>query len=239
MGIPPDFNMNDLAIPETLFRNISIGISILLVLTYAISRVTFPKMFAVVYDFSKLINFKIKDEFGSGIRLLSTENLYFTTILSASISFVVYNVFLFTPQFMEQIPWMVPSNFWIGILLWLLTTLAILLIFLLKYLFLALTGWLFNLPLNISRHYQEVQALNNCFVMALVILSTAVLYSNYQFPQIVVQLIGTGTLIYLFYRLLNVYIKLNQLGAYSKLYIFSYLCTTEITPAIIGLKLLV
>ena len=239
MGIQPAFSMEELDTSQALFRNISIGISILLVLTYAISRVVFPKMFTVVYDFSKLVTFKIKDEFGSSIRLFSTESLYFTAILSASIGFVVFNIFLSRQDLMEQLPWMVPANFGVGILLWLLITITIQLIFLIRYLFLGLVGWLFNLPLSISRHYQEVQGLNNCFVLAIVVVSTATLYSSYQFPGSIIRFLAIVTLIYLFYRLLNVYVKLNQLGAYSKLYIFSYLCTTEITPAIIGLKLLV
>lgn len=223
-----------------LFRDISIAISALLLATYAVSRMAFPKMFATVYDFSKLLNFKLKEEFGSNIRLLSTESLYFSIILSASSSFVVLVLFFGLNQ-MEGLsiaPWLIPDSFGGGILIWLLMTASFQLIFLFKYLFIWLIGSLFNLPPSTSRHFQETQSLNNCYVLAMTILCALVVYSNYSFPELLINTILVGTVIYLLYRLLNIYFKLEQLKLYSKLYIFSYLCSTEIVPAIVGIKLL-
>lgn len=239
MGILPDSNMDVLAEnSQYLFRNISITISVILLLTYAVSRFIFPKMFASIYNFSKFGNFKIKDDFGSNIRLFSTENLYFTIILSASISFVVLNIIIYKPEPLSVFPWLVPQSLGAGLLIWLLLTVSIQLFFLLKYLYMSAFGILFNLPLSVSRHYQEMQGLNNCFVLILVGVSTIAVYSNFNFPIGLVNLTITGVLIYLLYRLLNIYIKLDQLKIYSKLYIFSYLCSTEIIPTIIGFKLL-
>lgn len=223
---------------QYLFRNVSITISILLILTYAISRVAFPKMFAAIYDFSKFLSFRIKDEFGSNIRFLSTENLYFTAILSASASFVVLSFLMYQPETSSTFSFLIPESFGAGLLIWLLLTLAIQLIFLLKYLFIALIGYLFNLPTSFSRHYQEVQSLNNCFMLAALVTFTLAIYSSHNFPTGLLNVMITVTVIYLLYRLLNIYIKLEHLKAYSKLYIFSYLCTTEIVPTIIGLELL-
>lgn len=239
MGILPDSDMDVLAEnSQYLFRNISITISIILLLTYAISRVIFPKMFTSVYNFSKFGNFRIKEDFGSNIRLLSTENFYFTAILSASISFVILNVILYTAEPLQNLSWLIPESLGAGLLIWLLLTISIQVFFLLKYLFMSAFGALFNLPLSISRHYQEMQGLNNCFVLILVGVATVAVYSNFNFPVGLINVMITGVLIYLLYRLLNIYIKLDQLKMYSKLYIFSYLCTTEIIPSIIGYKLL-
>lgn len=221
-----------------LFRNISITISVILLLTYAVSRAVFPKMFASVYNFSKFGQFKIKDDFGSNIRLLSTENFYFTIILSASISFVALNILIYRVELLSGWSWLIPQNLGAGLLIWLLLTVSIQLFFLLKYLFMSGFGALFNLPQSVSRHYQEIQSLNNCFVLILVGVTTIAVYSSYNFPVKLVNLMITSVLIYLLYRMLNVYIKLDQLKTYSKLYIFSYLCTTEIIPTIIGFKLL-
>lgn len=223
-----------------LFRDISIAISALLLATYAVSRMAFPKMFATVYDFSKLLNFKLKEEFGSNIRLLSTESLYFSIILSASASFVVLILFFGLNQMngLSIASWLMPESFGAGILIWLLMTATFQLVFLFKYLFIWLIGSLFNLPPSTSRHFQEVQSLNNCYVLAMTVLCALVVYSNYSFPELLINTILIGTVIYLLYRLLNIYFKLEQLKLYSKLYIFSYLCTTEIFPAIVGIKLL-
>ncbi len=223
---------------QYLFRNISITISFLLILTYASSRVGFPKMFAVVYDFSKFLNFKIKDEFGSNIRLFSAENLYFTAILSASTSFVILNLFIFNNEVPAHFSWLVPKTFLSGLLIWLLMTIVIQLVFLIKYFFIVLIGFLFNLPSNVSRHYHEVQSLNNCFVLGLMTICSLAVYSRFSFPVNMVDTMVMVLLIYLLYRLLNIYVKLEQLKVYSKLYIFSYLCTTEIIPTILGIELL-
>ena len=231
--------MNDPDISIVLFRNIVIAISILLIFAYAILGVKFPRIFAVAYNFSGFFKFKMKNKLGSEIKLSGTESFYTTAMFSASFSFVVFNILLSTPVWINQLNRWVPHNFWIGILLWLLITMIVMLICLLRYLFFTTVGWLFNLPLSASRHYQEAQSLNNCFVMSMGTLSIIFLYSHYLFPTLVIRLIVFAALIYLIYRIMNVYVKLNQLGSYSKLYIFSYFCTTEIIPAIIGLKLLV
>lgn len=239
MGIQPVSNMDVLVEnSQYLFRNISITISVILLLTYAVSRAIFPKMFTSIYNFSKFGNFRIKDDFGSNIRLLSTENFYFTTILSASISFVVLNLLVYQPEPIISWTWLIPESLGAGLLIWLLLTICIQLFFLLKYLFMSAFGALFNIPLSVSRHYQEMQGLNNCFVLILVGVSTVAVYSNFNFPIGLIDLMITGVLIYLLYRMLNIYVKLYQLKTYSKLYIFSYLCTTEIIPTIIGFKLL-
>ncbi len=223
-----------------LFRDIAIAISVLLLATYAVSRMAFLKMFATVYDFSKLLNFKLKDDFGSNIRLLSTESLYFSIILSASASFVLLVLFfgLNQTEGFVLVPWLIPESFGSGILIWLVMTASIQLFFLIKYLFIWMMGSLFNLPPSTSRHFQEMQSLNNCFVMGMTILCALVIYSNYSFPVLLINTILVGTVIYLLYRLLNFYVKLEQLKLYNKLYIFSYLCSTEIIPAIVGIKLL-
>ena len=223
---------------QYLFRNISITISVILLITYAVSRVIFPKMFTSVYNFSKFGNFRIKEDFGSNIRLLSTENFYFTAILSASISFVILNIIIYTSDPLQSLSWLIPETLGAGLLIWLLLTISIQVFFLLKYLFMSAFGALFNLPLSISRHYQEMQGLNNCFVLILVGVAAVAVYSNFNFPVGLINVMIMGVLIYLLYRLLNIYIKLDQLKMYSKLYIFSYLCTTEIIPSIIGYKLL-
>lgn len=223
-----------------LFRDIAIAISIILLATYAASRLVFPKMFSAVYDFSKLLNFKLKDEFGSNIRLLSTESLYFTIILSASASFVVMILVFGLNQFdrLGAFEWLLPENFGMGLLIWLGMTAAFQLTFLMKFLFIWLIGGLFNLPVSTSRHFQEVQNLNNCYVLAVTIICGLMIYSSYGFSETLIDAVLWGTVIYLLYRLLNIYIKLEQLKLYSKLYIFSYLCSTEIIPAIVGIKLL-
>ncbi len=197
-------------------------------------------MFAATYDFSKFLNFKLKDEFGSNLRLLSTESFYFTLILSASLSFVLL-ILVYSLNQVEELAlfsWLIPSGFWAGLLIWLGVTASFQLIFLIKYLFIALIGGLFNLPVSTSRHFQEIQSLNNCFALAVTLVCAIVIYSNFMIPQILTNGIIMVTLIYLLYRSLNIYIKLEQLKLYSKLYIFSYLCSTEIIPAIVGIKLL-
>lgn len=195
-------------------------------------------MFDTVYDFSKFLSFRLKDDFGSGIRLLSTENLYFTSILAASLSFVLLCIVMFGGVIPSNVSWLVPLGFWAGLGHWLIGTAAILFIFLLRFLFILGFGALFNLPVHITRHFQETQSLNNCFVLLLMITCFVIVYSGFYFPQGTIQVLAISLIFYLTFRLLNIYIKLSRLRTYSLLYIFSYLCTTEIIPALVGIQIL-
>ena len=222
-----------------LYRNIAIVISMALFVIFGISRVIYPKLFVSIYSFGKFLTFKYRDDFGSGIRLFSTESFYFTAVLSLTLSFSITCFYLFTPNFQAYLGWYSIDSLISGLLFWIVLAFGIQFLFFLKYIFIRIFGWLFGLPLEQSRHFLEYQSMNNSFSIIIYVLISFSVYLNYSFPKSSLSVLGVLVCIYVIFRLINLFFKIRNLGAYSNLYIFSYLCSTELIPTLIGLNLFV
>ncbi len=225
---------------QEVLRNSLLIISMILLATLAVSRLVYPKLFSYVYGFEKLLIFKYREDFGSGIRLLSTESFFFTSLLSAILSFVFIcissqldNQILVNNHFLSL------GSFWLTLGTWLIVSLFILFLFFLKFLFVRFFGWLFALPYTITRHFQEFQNFNNLIAIVLFSITLAGLYWQFKFPTGLDEFLMVLIAIYLFFRLINLFFKIRSLRACSNLYIFSYLCSTELIPTFLVLKFLV
>ena len=218
-------------------RDVWVFISIIFLLLIAFSRIVFPKVFLATYSVTRFFSIRLKDDFGTGLRLLSTEYLHFTYLLSSAIAF---NLLLLNDQFEEHVflPfWLKPEGVLEVLLVWMGLSVVLILMFLLRYAMVSGFGKLFNLPNGLTRHFQEAQSLNQVFVLFVTVLIILVLYSGFYFPLKIANALLVLCVLYVIYRQINLYIKFLSTGTYSKLYIFSYLCTTEIIPVFIGVKL--
>ncbi len=231
--------MEETLIQQELFRNLAIVLSMALFVIFAISRIIYPKLFVSIYSFSKFFSFRHKDDFGSGIRLFSTESFYFTAVLSLNFSFIIICIFLFNSEFQNLISWLEIKSLTWGILVWVILALAIQFTFFLKFLLIRMFGWLFNVSSDQSRHFQEFQSMNNSFSLILYLLISFSIYIRFVFPVFSLKILAVMVGIYLVFRLINLFFKIRHLGAYSNLYIFSYLCSTELIPTLLGLSLFV
>ena len=231
--------MQEVLAEKELYRNLASTIAVLLYVFFAVSRIIYPKLFAAIYSFEKFLIFKYKDDFGSGIRLFSTESFYFTGVLSLVVSFALLSLYLFDPQISALIPWLKIESFQFGILVWLILGVVIQFLFFLKYLFLKLVGWVFDISTDETRHFQEYQSFNHSFSLILYFVLSCSLFMRFNFPIVSISILAILVVIYLFFRLINLYFKIRSLGACSNLYIFSYLCSTELMPTLIGINLII
>ena len=222
---------------QELFRNLALTIVLILLCFLAISKLLFPKLFASVYDYRKLFSFKPTEDFGAGIQLLSTESIHFTGLMSAMLGFVLLNVAQSIPDAFPEI--LLVKSFSGGLLLWLLMSLAVFVLLLFKYVFTAVVGLLFDLKQPKTRHFQEVLSLNHLFTGLLFLSFIIALFSRFYLPSTLAQTILVATSIYLLYRLISLFFKIRRHTESSMLYIFSYLCTTEIFPLAIGIIVLI
>lgn len=231
--------MQEVLAHSELHRNACLVISMLLFVVLGVSRLVYPKLFSFVFSYSKLFSFKYKEDFGSGIRLFSAENFYFSAVLSALLGYVLLTFYLMSPTIELEVDWLNINTIWQAILVWLLVSISIQLLFLLKYLFLQFFGWLFALQASQTKHFQEFQGLNHLFALLLFFVVSVALYLQFKFPTFTLELVAWLAGIYLIYRLLNIFFKIRSLGIGSNLYIFSYLCSTELIPTFVVLKFLV
>ena len=222
---------------QALFRNLALTMVLILLCFLAISKLLFPKLFASVYDYRKFFSFKPAEDFGAGIKLLSTESVHFTSLMSAMLGFVVLNLAQIIPNSFPEM--LQVRSFTGGLFLWVVLSIAVFILLLLKYAFTAMVGLLFDLKQPKTRHFQEVLSLNHLFTGLLFLSFIVALFSRFYLPPTMAQTILVATSIYLLYRLISLFFKIRRHTDSSLLYIFSYLCTTEIFPLTIGIIVLI
>ena len=220
-------------------RDLFIVVSILLLCLFAISRVAFPKLFLETVALDKLFGFRVKEDLGSNIRPFSTEHIFFTGLFAINLAFVA--LFLVNYQFndLDQTALLKVNNVGQGLLLWLILGVAINLIVYLKYLFIRVLGFLFAMKAEVNRHFTDYINASSLFYLLVSVAVALSTYATFKTSLWLLQVLSAIILIFLFYRTLLLYIKLLQVSPYSKLYIFSYICSTELIPLLIGLKFLV
>lgn len=225
-------------LPQAQYRDLYIVISIILLCVFAISRVTFPKLFAESISLSKLFGFRVKEDLGATIRPFSTEHIYFTALFSFNLSFVVIfmaNQFL---SHIDALQLLQVRGFGVGLLMWLISGIVINLVVYAKYALINMAGWLFHTRPLVSRHFTDYVNASSLFYIIVTVCLSISTYSTFLVDTVFSQIVLTMVLLFIFYRTFLLYIKLLQLSPYSKLYIFSYICTTELIPLLIGLKFL-
>lgn len=226
------------SIQEVAHRDLYIVLSIMLLGIFATSKVIFPKLFTESFSAEKLFGFRVKEDLGSTIRPFSTEHIYFTALYGFNLAFIVLFVINeFLPE-LEWIQFLSIMSFGHGLLLWLLLGIATNLVIYLKYALIILAGWLFHTRQVVSRHFTDFINTSSLFYVLVTISLSLSTYTTFISGALFARAVMLAILFFLFYRTFLLYIKLLQLSPYSKLYIFSYICTTELIPVLIGLKFL-
>ncbi len=216
-------------------RDLFIVLSIILLCVFAVSKVVFPKLFVESISFDKLFGFRIKEDLGSTMRPFSTEHIYFTALFAFNFSFVLLYV-VNSSLFGESVPQiLLVDTIWYGILVWMLLGIAVNLTIYLKYALIALAGWLFHTRQVVSRHFTDYINASSLFYILVTACLAMGTYATFISNELFLKTVGLIIVLFLFYRTVLLYIKLIQLSPYSKLFIFSYICTTELIPILIGL----
>lgn len=216
-------------------RDLFIVLSILLLCIFAVSKVVFPKLFVESISVDKLFGFRIKEDLGSTIRPFSTEHIYFTALFGFNLSFVILflaNSALFDNAALQILS---VSNIWQGLLIWLVLGVVVNFTIYLKYLLIAVVGWLFHARQVVSRHFIDYINASALFYILMTLCLSMGTYATFISGESFLKTVAVAIVSFLFYRTALLYVKLIQLSPYSKLFIFSYICTTELIPILIGL----
>ncbi len=220
-------------------RDAFIIIAIVLLCVYAISRAVFPKVFSGIIAPNKLFGLRVREDLGSNLRPFSSEHLYFTALSSLSLSFIVLYILngLWRTRGLPEL--LQIGNPALGVLKWLI--LAVLLNVLVYIKFLLILGFalLFDLRAFVARHF--VDMVNATLVFFVLVLFLLILSSFAAFiPQKNLMWIALyAGFVFFYYRSVLIYLRLLNERTHSKLFIFSYICATELAPLTIGVILIV
>ena len=223
-------------LPQVQHRDLFIVLSMLLLVVYAVSRVIFPKLFAESIAMEKLFGFRLREDLGSSIRPFSTEHIYFTALYSFNLSFVILFLANGFATDLVQVGWLQFNGFGQGLLYWLLCGIGVNLLIYLKYLLIALISWLFNAKVLTSRHFIDLINASSLFFIFIALILAIGSYRVFLPGENLQMIVLISVLIFFFYRSMLLYFRLIQLSPYSKLYIFSYICSTELIPLLVGVK---
>ncbi|WP_339607861.1 DUF4271 domain-containing protein [uncultured Roseivirga sp.] len=220
-------------------RDAFIVIAIVLLCTYAVSRAVFPKVFSGIIAPNKLFGFRVREDLGSNLRPFSSEHLYFTALSSLSLSFVILFIAngLWKDNGLPEI--LIVDHFGFAILQWLGLFVVLNVLVYVKFLLILGFGLLFDLRSTISRHFVDMVNASLVFFLIVLLFLAVISFSFIVFPKNLIQFTLAASIIFFYYRGFLIYMRMLNDRPHSKLFIFSYICATELTPLTIGLVLII
>lgn len=204
-------------------NNFVIIITILLLLAYVYAKYSYTKLFNWYFDFTKiLINAKVEENIV--VSVFGREALMLLSLNACVLSFVFINL-LSEKQFLEL-------NISGGYLaLFFIVLLISALIFVVKYLLLKLVCNYLGESMLAKLHFFEFHRLLTLILLLSLPLSLYLKFSDhtvYWMTNVVIALFLTS--------LIRIIFVINKATTFRNLYLFSYICTTEILPVIFTFK---
>lgn len=226
-------DINPLNIRPVDMKSEYLKLIILVVFTFfVLLKILVPAELSDFYSLTGLLTFRFTDTSLTKSRALTRTHtiviIYQAAMMAAlmTISLHFYN----NPLGDHFIMSLNPFIGWIFILL--LTLAAIFL----KYILISLLSVLFGAPERINFYFLEYLRMAMIFYSALfVIVSYSIINQFYAIPDLLNTLIIL-VIIFNFVRIAAIYFKLRRIVAIKNLHLFSYLCSTELIPVVLGLN---
>lgn len=213
------------------------GILILLVF-FGVLFHSFKKFFRDYFNVGRTLTLRVRDEGIYKMNILSSVNILFLVFLSLTISFLLLSLFsLGEWRHFGFLNWSTMVNSFQS---WILLAGLALSFFLLKYLFIYIISSIFLISDFKRIHFYDSTRIT-IFFFNMLLVGFVVYYLNLQyfsgfsFNRWAIYSI----VLFLIFHIIFIFMKLMNVYPYRKLHLFSYLCTTEIIPLIIGLKFFV
>jgi hypothetical protein len=205
---------------------------IVLLFFYAVLINVFGKKIINFYDIGRALSFTIREEMAFKGKIFDGANIPILVVHSFLVSFVGIIIFI-----ASGINYFTIDSFFSALLFWAISTVAIFILYIFKYWLLVLVGSLFKLPF-INRHYLEYIRLSKIFfTLILFLLMIFYLGLGQEINNIGSLMVG-AVVSFFAIRVILLYFKFIQSSSFNNLYLFSYLCSTEILPMVVGLKIL-
>src|SRR5690606_28145111 len=196
----------------------------------------YPKTFSEYYNLGHVLSLRWREDNIFGSRAISSTNLLFLFVYSLAMSFVILTLWYETGGAPQEMGFIAYSKFSSSFLSWLLLAVFVFVLMIFKYFLIWITSSLLGFKELISFHFLDFMRISQLLILLLLAITTISIISfrdlitpdGIIFPYIILLCISI-TFILLF-------IKLLSSSSHRNVHLFSYLCTTEILPMIIGIK---
>ena len=203
---------------------------------YAFLINRYPKGHRDFFNFSKAFSLTLKEEKVLTQRNMGTANILFFVLYGMAMALVIvlfWEIFDGIPEIFSFISLSTFKSCLVG---WLILSFIAFCVVELKYLLIRVVSSLLNVDKIAQIHFFDFVRIGLIFI-GITLLAASILYLS----RIEIQVVFT-TLLYLFVILLGIRIvillfKLIGDTSFRKIHLISYLCTTEILPLLIGIRI--
>lgn len=200
----------------------------------------YPKTFKTIYSLPGILSFKLREK-DMRIRLISEAHIFFLVQHCLLVAFLL--VMLVSSSRAEGlvIPYVnfAPENVSAFLLLWLTLSVVVFATIWIKYILIMLFGTLFRLRYLKEFHMFDFMRMSLVFWASIFFLVIGTYY-NVSVTDIFYSRILTYLfIIFAIVRIIILYLRLMKNAQFRNMYLFSYICTAEIIPLLIGLELVV
>ncbi|WP_296619506.1 DUF4271 domain-containing protein [Marivirga sp.] len=212
-------------ISDNILLILLIGASLFMV----IIKVNYDKRYLNTLSFSKIFTTHLNEGDQSRVRTMDQDNLVFAGFYSFLTAGLIY--FLSVGKNVGFLG--IEAN---GIIEYLKILGIVSIGLIVKVIWVSIASNLFGNNKIIAFYIKEMLNINLFFVIILFFSSILIFLFKGAIPAFWLSTAIYGVLAFYFIRLILLYFKILKLSSFTNLYLFSYFCTTEIFPFLIGLK---
>lgn len=212
-------------------------VTIILLVTLAAIRTVNLRGLQDFFNFRLAFYLNTKLERRNTLRVFDQFNILLMIFYSACFSLLLIILALRLPDWQEYFAFLLVSGYWMLLLYWLLLTAAMSVMLFFKYILIRMVASWFQLTSFADLHLIDYIRLSMAFITVILIV---LLYGNLSggMSSVVYSLLVVVLSIFLLVRTIILFFKLLTFSTFRKLHLFSYLCTTEIIPLSIIIKVL-
>lgn len=224
---------------EKTFDNFFIVGVLVLLSVLAVLRNLFPRVFSSYYDLSRSAAIRVRDEPHFTMKLSGRGHIPFIIFYSLLFGFLLMVLLQQAEEVVSVFDFLSFQSFGSYLYAWVLLAVVVFFLQLFKYWLLVLVARIFNIGDFAHIHFFDFLRLSQTFytfMFAIIVL--IFLGANAYIDSGAIVLLRI-VVIFAIIRVLLIFFKLLRVSQFRKAYLFSYLCTTEILPLLIGLKFLI
>ncbi|WP_375579925.1 DUF4271 domain-containing protein [Marivirga tractuosa] len=212
-------------ISDNILLILLIGASLFMV----IIKINYDRRYLNILSISKIFTTRLNEGDQTRVRIMDQDNLVFAGFYAFLTAGLIYFLsFGFSIEFLG-----IEAN---GILEYFKILIIVAIGFIAKVILVAIASNLFGNGKIPAFYVKEMLNINLFFVIILFFSSIFIYLFSGTIPALWLSIATYALLIFYIVRLILLYFKILKLSSFTNLYLFSYFCTTEIFPFLIGLK---
>jgi len=212
------------------FKDVFISLLLAIITILVVLRISYPKRFNEVFSFRRNFSLRPIESDNSRLRLFDQDGLMTAAVHALVLSLLILIVFNYREIISEEVERSQVLMTFLKTLLFISSALII------KVIVISLSSRLYRIGKINAYYIKEMINLGLLFGLLLFLFTVLVFLSADSLPNWSLIIIKNGIVVFYVARVFLLYFKILKLSGFTYLYLFSYFCSTEILPLIIGLK---